>query len=148
MNVPNEGSGHNRLESARFAAMISALVGAVGSVGLMLGAGFHPPVLLVALFIVWVSAPFLAVIVAIYLSRNWRNSVRRALYAITPVLTLVSLAIYGYGMAWPLASQPAFPYVALPIASWLLLAVALGGARIFDRGPKSLPPKRETAGPP
>lgn len=124
---------NNGTDRSRVAAMIASVVGAVGSVCLMLMAGLHPPVLLVVLFVGWVSAPFLAVILALYFSRSWRGAVRRTLFAITFVITLASLAVYGYVIAWPPASTPAFPYVAVPIASWLLLAVSLGAARIVNR---------------
>jgi hypothetical protein len=44
------------------------------------------------------------------------------------LLAVCSLAIYAYVLTRPMPSKPAFPYVAVPLGSWLLIAVALPAA--------------------
>src|SRR5215467_14214578 len=89
-----QGAGQARL---RMAALIAALAGAVGAVGLMLYAGqrVHSPRLLLALFVLWVLAPFVALLLAGAVSPRWSALTRTALYWLTLVLTPASLAVYA-----------------------------------------------------
>ena len=41
------------------------------------------------------------------------------------VLTLMSLAIYGYVVVNPPRSTPAFVWVVVPVASWLLMTIVV-----------------------
>jgi FtsH-binding integral membrane protein len=120
-------------EKLRTASLIAAAVGALGSVCLMLMAGLHPPVLLVVLFIGWVLAPFAALVLAIILSRRWSEFTKNTVYAVTFVVAICSLAVYGYVLVRPAASQPAFPYVAVPLLSWLLIFASVAVSALVSR---------------
>ena len=56
-------------------------------------------------------------------------SSRAALYSTTWLVALGSLAIYGVDALRPRPAQPAFFYVIVAPASWLLMAAAAGIAR-------------------
>lgn len=74
-------------------------------------------------------------------SRRWPGLTRTALYALTLVLALISLAIYAdiHDVAPPGASN-AFVFVVVPIASWLLRAAVLVPLLVSrGRSSRSLP---------
>ena len=122
------------METLRKVTLITATIGGAGAVCLMLMSGLHPPVLLVVLFIGWVLAPFAALVFANLVSRRWSIVTRYTLYSATLVIAVCSLAIYGYVLFRPPVSQPAFPYVAVPVGSWLFIAIALPVAALISRG--------------
>ena len=85
----------------RAAALIAALAGAVGSVGLMLHAGRrNDSRILLVLFALWVLSPFMALVLANVVSKHWLVLTRATLYSVMLVLTLGSLAIYGDVVLW------------------------------------------------
>lgn len=95
-------------------APLAALAGAVGSVWFTLLVGRHNPSrLLVAMFLVWVLAPFIALAFT-----KW------ALPVLTVLIALASLAIYGRVALGPPTAQPAFAFLVVPLASWLVIALA------------------------
>ena len=123
----------------RAAALIAVLVGAVGSVGLMLRAGRRSPRLLLVLFAIWVLSPFMALVLANVVSKRWSVLTRATLYSVTLVVTLGSLAIYGDDALGHRRAQAAFVYVVVPPVSWLLVAIvvpiaALISGRLSRRG--------------
>jgi hypothetical protein len=106
------------------AALIAALAGAGGSFGLMLHAGRHQnSKILLILFTIWVLSPFVALVLANGFSKRWPVRARLTLYRMMLVLTLGSLAIYGYDAWRPLKAQRAFVFLVVPLASWLLIAM-------------------------
>ena len=124
----------------RAAALIGLLVGAAGSLGLMLYAGRRQnSKILVLLFAIWVLSPFIALVGANLVSRRWTVPARAALYGVMLVLTLASLAIYG-GVAFGYVTAKAgFVFLVVPLASWLLIAIvvaiaALISSRVSRRG--------------
>ena len=87
----------------------------------------------VILVIGWVLAPFAAVIFASVLFK-WRPGiVANAISGVSIFIAAVSLTIYGYVLVNPPTSQPAFPYVAVPLGSWLVIAVVFAGAALISR---------------
>ena len=123
----------------RAAALIAVLVGAGGSVGLMLRAGQRTPRLLLVLFVMWVLSPFMALALADVASKRWSILTRATLYSVMLVITLGSLAIYGDDAFGHRTAHAAFVYVAVPPASWLLIAIvvpiaALISGRLSRRG--------------
>src|SRR5437870_3969373 len=116
----------------RRVALIAVMVGAAGSIGLMLRARQRAPLFLVALFTVWVLSPFTAFVLADRVSKRWPALVRKTLYCLMLVVTMGSLAIYGADALWPRKAQPAFVYVAVAPASWLLIAMALAIATLVS----------------
>ncbi len=124
-----EGGFPGRL---RAAALIAVLVGAVGSVGLLLRAGQRTPRLLLVLFFFWVLSPFVALVLAHAVSKRWSVLTRATLYNVMLVVTLGSLAIYGYDALRPRKAQAAFWYVLVPPASWLLIAIVVPIAALIS----------------
>ncbi len=105
-------------------ALPTMVIGAVASMALMLRAG-HPPVFLRVLFAIWVLSPFAALFVANMVSKRWSVITRTMLDTVMLVLTLMSLAIYGYVVVNPPRSTPAFVWVVVPVASWLLMTIVV-----------------------
>jgi hypothetical protein len=119
----------------RGAALLALLVGAVGSVGLTLHAGQRTgsPRLLLALMAIWVLSPFVALVVAAIVAKGWSVITRATLYSLMLVLTFGSLAVYGVFASGPLRAKPAFVFVMVPPASWLLSAMVISIAAIISR---------------
>ena len=117
------------------AGLIAVLVGAVGSVGLMLHAGRNNPSrLLLVLFVLWVLSPFIVLVLANMVSKRWSVLTRATLYCVTLVITLGSLAIYGeLVVVKPPGSANAFLFVVVPPGSWLLLAIVVPTAAFISR---------------
>ena len=127
--TPEAGS----LGVLRAAALIAVPVGAVGSVGLMLYAGRHNPSrILLLLFAIWVLSPFVAAALASLVSNRWSVITRATLYVVMLALTLGSLAIYG-GVAFGyVKAKIGFVFLVVPLASWLLLGLALAMAALVS----------------
>jgi hypothetical protein len=123
------------LSVLRAAARIALVVGAAGSVGLMLHVGRRkdPPRLLMALFTIWVLSPFVALGLANIISKGWSVITRATLYSVMLVLTLGSLAIYGDVALGPLTAKTTSVFVVVPPASWLLIAVVVSIAALISR---------------
>jgi hypothetical protein len=110
----------------RGAALIAVLAGAVGSFGLMLHAGRRQrSLILIGLFTVWELSPFVALVCAHVVSKRWSVLTRATLYTVMLVLTLGSLAIYGDVALGPPRPKPAFVFLVVPLASWLLIAIVV-----------------------
>ena len=115
------------------AGLIAVLAGAVGSVGLMLHAGRNNPSrLLLVLFALWVLSPFVALVLADMVSKRWSVLTRAALYTVMLVLTVGSLVAYGVVALGPPRPKPAFVFVVVPPASWLLIGIVLPIAALIS----------------
>jgi hypothetical protein len=134
MTEPSTGTQLGILGGTVTAATIA---GAAASLALMLRVGHrNESRLLIAMFAVWVLSPFVAMIVASVVSRRWASGTRAVLYALTLVLTIASVAIYAAVALGPPRPKPAFFFLVVPFASWLVLAIALPLAGlIFHRPP-------------
>ena len=118
----------------RAAALIAVLAGAAGSVGLMLHAGRrNNSRILLLLFAFWVLSPFMALIWANVVSKRWPVLTQATLHSVMLVLTLGTLAIYGYVALTPPRAQAAFVFVVVPPASWLLIAIVVATAALKSR---------------
>jgi hypothetical protein len=114
--------------------LIAVVVGAVGSVGLMLRAGQRSPRLLLVLFTIWVLSPFVALAWANVVSRRWSVLTRATLYGVTLVVTLGSLALYGDVVKVTSPGSPnAFVFVVVAPGSWVLMTVAVAIAALVSR---------------
>jgi hypothetical protein len=104
-------------------ALAVLLVGALISLGLVTHAGRNNhSVLLPVLFVVWVLSPFAALFLACLVSGSWKLINRLILYILTFILTVCSLTGYS-GIFTPHGAKPAFIYLAVPLVSWLLMAI-------------------------
>ena len=115
----------------RAASWIVLVACAAGSVGAVLHVGSrNPSVLLMALFVFWVLAPFAALGLATAISKNWPAGVRAALNVAMLAIPVVSLGIYGWVALGPPRAKPAAVFLLVPAASWLSIAgVLLAGRR-------------------
>lgn len=109
----------------RSAALVAAVFGAAGSIGLLRRAQQHPPPLLVVLFVIWVSTPFALLGLGNVLSKNWPVAVRATLYLVTLCVTVASLALYLDDNFHHRTTHPAAVWVAVPPASVLISGVVL-----------------------
>ena len=117
----------------RKVALASALAGAGGSIALMLHAGRRQQSrLLMLLFGIWVLSPFIAALRADSVSDRWAIGTRAALYVLTVILTLGSLAIYGGVALEYVEVKVGFIFLVVPLASWLLIAIVVGTAALFS----------------
>ena len=112
----------------RTAGLLAVLAGAAGSLAFLLHAGRSPALVLVFIMSAWVLSPFVALIVAGVISKQWSAPTRSALSWVMFVLPLGSLAVYGVDFLHPPAVQRAFVFVVVPPVSWLSIAVAITSA--------------------
>lgn len=119
-------AAHAHLRFLRGAAIIAVLAGAGGCLALTLYAGHrNPSRILMLLFAIWVLSPFVGLAVATVFSKTWSIPTRLALYTLMLILALASLAIYGTVALGPPRPKTAFPFLMVPLASWLLIAIVL-----------------------
>src|SRR6266404_890333 len=122
------------LSVLRTTALIALPAGAAGSVGFMLRAGHrNPSRVLLILFAIWVLSPFVALVFATIVSKDWSVLTRTTLYAVMLVLTVSSLAIYGDVALGPPRAKTAFAFVVVPPASWLLITTTVSIAALISR---------------
>lgn len=129
---------HGFLGSMRVAALIVTMTGAIGSVGFMLRVGDqNDSGLLIALFAIWVLSPFAGLVLAHIASSRWATLTRATLYILMLALPLVSLTLYGDVALGPPRPTPAFRFLVVPGASWLLIAMLLPiAAFLSGRSPR------------
>lgn len=144
----SQGNPEGRcLGRLRAEARVAMIAGAAGSVSLMLFAGRrNESRILLVLFSIWVLLPFLALFLASIASKRWLGLTRAALHYAMLVLALGSVATYGAVVIWPPVSTPAFPFVVVPVASWLLILIVLPMAVLVaawrSRGDDARAPRR------
>lgn len=117
----------------RAAARSALLVGAGGSLVLMLRAGRNTPRLLLVGFVFWVLSPFAALAWANLATRRWTELTRAVVYWVTLAVALGSLAFYGGLLAPPKGSANAFVFTIVPPVSCLFIAIALAIATTISR---------------
>jgi hypothetical protein len=103
------------------AAWSAAVVGALGSVGLMYNAGSRAPWLLLAMFLVWVVSPFVALAWALHAAPRWPAAARSAVHWTTLLVAAASLALYARLIPAP-RSPNAFVFIVGPIVAWVVIA--------------------------
>ncbi|MBX9929083.1 MAG: hypothetical protein K2X99_09240 [Gemmatimonadaceae bacterium] len=111
-------------EAMHRVAIALTVIGAAGSMILMLRAG-NPPLVLRVLFGGWVLSPFLGLLVVDRVSISWGMSGRRVLTLACALIAIGSLAVYGGVIPMPAASENAMPYLLVPLVSWLLIAATV-----------------------
>ena len=122
------------LRLLRTVANIAVLFGSAWSVRFTLQAGHRSPSrFLMALFVIWVSCPFLALVFAIFNSQDWSILSRAMVYSVVLILSLGSLAIYGRVALGPPRAKPAFVFLVVPALSWLVLAATVSAATLISR---------------
>ncbi|HXO85561.1 MAG TPA: hypothetical protein VN803_08540 [Gemmatimonadales bacterium] len=113
---------------------VAIIVGAAGSLALLLYAGRSNTHLLITLgFIVWVLGPFALLALAERRSGSWSPHAQATLRAMTLLIAAASLAIYGYRAAVPPSTTGAFLFVIVPPVTVVLLLIALAIASLMSR---------------
>jgi hypothetical protein len=123
------------LARLRGAGLTAIAAGAAGAVGFTVYAGRSAPRFLLALFLLWVLAPFVAGACAYVISQRWTVVTRATLYSLAPILAIASPVIYGSVALGPPRAQPAFVFVIVPPASSLLAAAAIAIAALVSGRP-------------
>ena len=122
------------MTALRSAARIALAAGAAGSLALMFYAGRrNPSVILMGLFAIWVLSPFVGLALADLRSTRWPPQARTTLHAVSLLVGLGSLIVYGADALRALAAHPAFVYLAVPPAMSLVAGHALLVAAIRAR---------------
>jgi hypothetical protein len=133
MNPNSASPDPASLRLLRAAGFIAVVAGAIGTIGLFLRASHRRPPLIVVLFTTWDLAPFAALWLAGVWAKRWSVRSRAILHGAMILVALGSLAIYVHDAARPRATQPAFVYVAVPMASWVVIAPVVGIAAFLSR---------------
>jgi hypothetical protein len=121
------------------------VVGATGSIGLMLHVGrANPSRTLLVLFAIWVLSPFVGLALAASGSQPWLVAAREGVHVVMLIVALGSLAIYGRVAFGPPRPRPAAAFLVVPLGSWGLIAATLGMAALrsgkpSDRGAAGAP---------
>jgi len=121
----SESTGDSRA-ALRSVALLAAVFGAIGSIGLLRHAQQHPPPFLAVLFVIWVLAPFGLLGLANLRSTNWPAAVRTTLYITTFIVTIASVAIYVDNNIARRTAHPAGVWVAVPPAAVIISLIAVG----------------------
>ncbi len=117
----------------RASALLAVLVGGAGSVGFVLWAGRrNDSRILLSLFAIWVLSPFLALVLANVVSKHWSALTRVTLHGLMLLLAAGSLTIYENMVSTPTGSRLAFPFLVVPLGSWLLIAVIVPLAALLS----------------
>lgn len=112
--------------------MIVTFIAHVWSLILLIGATQSPSLILVALFVFWVSSPFVGLSLLFLLGRRWPPVARIVLYFVGILCAAGSLLIYERIIQPPAGSPNAFIWLVTPAASWLLIIVAFSIAWLIS----------------
>jgi hypothetical protein len=129
----NEEKRSGSLAGLRSTALLAIVVGATASIGLLRHAPQHPPRLLAILFVIWVGAPFALLAIANFFSPRWPAPVRQTLYLATLVISVASVAVYIDNSVAHRTTHPGAIWVAVPPASIIVSAIAIGLAALRTR---------------
>jgi hypothetical protein len=106
------------------------LLAVAASLVLMYRAGHrNPSVVLMLMFTVWVSSPFVALDVVTRFARNWPQRRQTPLRLTAILVAIGSVCLYGIDAVTPLSPKAAFLYLVVPLASWVAIVVALAVAK-------------------
>jgi hypothetical protein len=115
---------HLALYGKRRAARIIVILCAAISLGLVLWVGRHNhSATLVLMFAVWVASPFAGLIWLHRIAMRWTGSQQQSTYALMHVISLASVAIYAAVAFLLHLAKPAAPFLAIPAATWMVVAV-------------------------
>jgi hypothetical protein len=108
------------------ASLLSLVFGSVLSLALELYAGRNNQHFITQVgFVGWVMGPFVILAWAHMRSAAWSARMRRALWSITVFIGVATVALYAHRIYRPPKAQPAAVFTITPVASVLLIVVAL-----------------------
>ena len=88
--------------------------------------------LLLLLFGLWVLSPFLAALVAGWISRRWSSAIKRMVDVLMVVLALASCVFYGIVAFGNLNVKIGFTFLIVPLASWAFILLVFGTAALIS----------------
>src|SRR6202166_2837658 len=107
----------------RIFALILFATGWIVSLGFTLHAGHNNrSVLLIILFLGWVSSPFIGGLITWFISSRWPVFARKVLYILMIFITISSVVGYS-GILSPAGMKPAFIFLVIPLISWILMVI-------------------------
>jgi peptidoglycan/LPS O-acetylase OafA/YrhL len=113
------------MDRRRGSALMTVLAGAAVSLGLMFWTGHrNSSLLLILLFTFWVASPFAAMVFVLRRSRRWPPARQTVICKQIPIISLGSALVYA-ALNLRHISKPAGPFLAVPVASWLVLALCI-----------------------
>jgi hypothetical protein len=117
--------------------LIAAEIGLMGSFALTLYVGRNnASQLLKLIFLMWVSVPFVILLIAHVQSKKWSERSRGVLDWLSYFVTAITLAVYGLIALYPPRTKRGFAFVVLPPLSVLVSAVVGGIAALRLRKPE------------
>jgi FlaA1/EpsC-like NDP-sugar epimerase len=112
--------------------MLCLLLSAAISLGLMLWTGHrNSSVVLLLLFTLWVGSPFAGMALMYRRAKRWPAVRQHVTYNQIDIISVGSAFIYGSFVGLKQFAKPAGPFLAVPVASWILMAVWFGLTRYF-----------------
>jgi len=127
------------LVALRWFALSGAIAGAVGALVFMRRAGRHSPAILLAMFAIWVTSPYLGLIWGCTVSKRWSVPARAMLYGLALIVALASLVAYGTDVWRPPTAKAASVFIVVPFVSWLLIGISALISVRLSRGKASDP---------
>jgi hypothetical protein len=119
--------------SLRAIAVIAVIASASGSLVMVIHAGSHNrSLLLPLLFVLWVSSPFMALLVANRVSKPWSALTRLTIYWLMLIIPAGCLLSFS-GILSPRGTKAAFVFLITPLLSWLLIATSIPMAALLSR---------------
>jgi len=127
-----QASNQNFIRTVSIAIL---LAGAVASLYFMFGAGRNQKsFFLIGCFTIWVLSPFLALLIAVLISKRWLIPARMTFLLLILFITVSSLVSYSGALNLFGAKPPAFKFLIVPLISWLLIATVIPISRkILDK---------------
>jgi len=131
----SQGRPEGRLPGILRAVALSVLIiGATGSLVIMLREGQDTPRFLLILFIIWVLSPFAALFWANMVSKHWLVVTQATLYFVMFIVAAGSVTIYsGLVNVKPAGSANAFLWVIVPPASLVFITIIVGIVALTSR---------------
>lgn len=131
---PSQGAFVTGLLRARPLALWACVLAVALSLFFMVWVGHrNRSAVLMLLFTFWVSSPFVALGAGLRVLRATCAPTRAALHAVMLVVSVVSPCFYGIVALGPPRAQPAFTFLVVPFASWVLGVVVLGVVAVSGR---------------
>lgn len=125
-------------ESLRRISLISCFIGLVVPVALFLVARRQAPLLIVVLFIGWLSAPSIAFLFGHFPSRKWSERTQHSLFLVSILAAPGAIAIYLYQTIWPRQTTPALYWVAVPPAVIIIALIVIGLSALTGKETQTL----------
>lgn len=130
-NAPTGGATGN-LEPR--AAHVVLVLAALASLGFTLYTGRHnSSLLLVAMFAIWVLSPFVGFFAVFHLAESHPPGIRKAMHTGAIVIALSSVVVYAAVTIGANPMHTAFPFLAVPAASWLGIVPLMVAVRFARR---------------